>query len=125
MLKLSIVFFILFLPSIIEHSLQNELVLNNFQGIVVVDEAYIDFSESESLINKLEKYPNLVVSQTFSKAWGLASARVGIAYASQEIISFMNKVKPPYNVSKLNQEAAIEALTKVELFQKNKEIIRQ
>ncbi len=100
-----------------------ELVLNNFQGIVVVDEAYIDFSNSESLINKLEKYPNLVVSQTFSKAWGLAAARIGIAYASQEIISFMNKVKPPYNVSKLNQEAAIEALTKVELFQKNKEII--
>ncbi len=87
-----------------------EWVLANFNGIVVVDEAYIDFSERKSFIEKLALYPNLVVVQTFSKAWGLAAARIGIAYASETIIALMQKVKPPYNVSSLNQEAALKAL---------------
>jgi len=87
-----------------------EWVLANFNGIVVVDEAYIDFSERTSFIEKLVLYPNLVVVQTFSKAWGLAAARIGIAYASETIIALMQKVKPPYNVSSLNQEAALKAL---------------
>lgn len=87
-----------------------EWVLANFNGIVVVDEAYIDFSERTSIIEKLALYPNLVVVQTFSKAWGLAAARIGIAYASETIIALMQKVKPPYNVSSLNQEAALKAL---------------
>ena len=87
-----------------------EWVLTNFNGIVVVDEAYIDFSERTSFIEKLALYPNLVVVQTFSKAWGLAAARIGIAYASETIIALMQKVKPPYNVSSLNQEAALKAL---------------
>ncbi|MFM1828172.1 MAG: Histidinol-phosphate aminotransferase [Bacteroidota bacterium] len=87
-----------------------EWVLANFNGIVVVDEAYIDFSERTSFIEKLALYPNLVVVQTFSKAWGLAAARIGIAYASETIIALMQKVKPPYNVSSLNQEAALKAL---------------
>jgi histidinol-phosphate aminotransferase len=87
-----------------------EWVLANFNGIVVVDEAYVDFSERTSFIEKLALYPNLVVVQTFSKAWGLAAARIGIAYASETIIALMQKVKPPYNVSSLNQEAALKAL---------------
>ncbi|MFP9099047.1 histidinol-phosphate transaminase [Flavobacterium sp. RHBU_24] len=99
-----------------------ETILKNFDGIVVVDEAYIDFSASASLLEKLELYPNLVVLQTFSKAWGLAAARVGLAYASAEIISYFNKVKPPYNVSRLNYTVALAAISQPELFenQKNK-----
>lgn len=89
-----------------------EKILESFNGIVVVDEAYIDFSDKDSLVSMLDKYPNLLVMQTFSKAWGLASARVGIAYASTEIIGLMNKTKPPYNVSAPNQARAIEALSK-------------
>lgn len=100
-----------------------ETILQKFNGIVLVDEAYIDFSKQESYLSKLKEYPNLIVSQTFSKAWGLAAARVGIAYANQPIISIFNKVKPPYNVSKLNQEAAIEALNNEVDFEKNKKII--
>lgn len=103
-----------------------EEILNKFNGIVVVDEAYIDFSETPSISKKLKEYPNLVVMQTFSKAWGIAAARVGLAFTSSEIISLMNKVKPPYNVSALNQKAAIEKLTKVDEFQKQiKQILTQ
>lgn len=87
------------------------LILKSFNGIVFIDEAYIDFSQSPSFISKINEYPNLVVSQTFSKAYALASARVGVAYASQSIISLLNKVKPPYNVSKLNQNVALQALS--------------
>jgi histidinol-phosphate aminotransferase len=84
--------------------------LDNFNGIVFVDEAYIDFSSQKSWTEKLEQYPNLIISQTFSKARGLAAVRVGIAYSSPEIIALFNKTKPPYNVSQLNQEAALIAL---------------
>lgn len=96
-----------------------EFILQNFNGIVIIDEAYIDFAEADSLIELINTYNNLIVSQTFSKAWGLASARVGMAYASPEIIQFYNKVKPPYNVSRLNQKAATLALQNQDVFQAN------
>ena len=76
----------------------------NFNGIVVVDEAYIHFSTEKSLIDEIENYKNLVVLQTFSKAWGLAGLRVGLAFANEEIIALFNKVKPPYNISEIAQE---------------------
>lgn len=98
-------------------------IIKDFQGIVIVDEAYIDFSDSESYINRLEDFPNLIVMQTFSKAWGLAAVRVGVAYASEKIINLMDKIKPPYNVSKLNQEEAIEALSKSHKFEDRLSVI--
>lgn len=100
-----------------------EYILNNFNGIVILDEAYIDFSPATSWNKKIAEYPNLIVSQTFSKAWGLAAARVGIAYTNTNIISLFNKVKPPYNVSELNQKAAINALDNTIEFEKNKQLI--
>ena len=100
-----------------------EVILNNFNGIVIIDEAYIDFSNSDSLIKLIKKYNNIIVSQTFSKAWGLAAARIGSAYANKEIISLYNKVKPPYNVSELNQIAAIKALSNQKKFNTNLKII--
>ena len=84
--------------------------LESFKGIVVVDEAYIDFAEQESVASWLAQYPNLVVSQTFSKAWGLAGIRLGIAFANEPILSLLNKVKPPYNINQLSQNAALEAM---------------
>ncbi|MCT4172820.1 histidinol-phosphate transaminase [Elizabethkingia anophelis] len=93
------------------NSIENvDFILENFNGIVFVDEAYIDFSTQKSWAEKLSQYPNLIISQTFSKARGLAAVRVGIAYSSPEIIALFNKTKPPYNVSQLNQEAALMAL---------------
>ena len=97
-----------------------EDVLKIFKGIVFVDEAYIDFSDHESFLSKLSSYPNIIISQTFSKARGLAAARVGTAFASKEIINLYNKVKPPYNVSKLNQEAALQSLEDGQEFEENK-----
>ncbi len=90
-----------------------EKILGSFDGIVAVDEAYIDFSKQPSFVSKLDQYPNLVVLQTFSKAWGLAGLRLGTAYASEEIIAVINKIKPPYNINQLTQQLAIEALGKV------------
>ena len=84
--------------------------LDNFRGIVIVDEAYLDFSEETSWISRIEKYNNLLVIQTFSKAWGLAAARLGMAFAGEEIVALLNKVKPPYNISSINQQAALYAL---------------
>ena len=93
------------------NSIENvDFILEKFNGIVFVDEAYIDFSTQKSWAEKLSQYPNLIISQTFSKARGLAAVRVGIAYSSPEIIALFNKTKPPYNVSQLNQEAALIAL---------------
>ena len=91
-----------------------EAVLNNFDGIVVVDEAYINFARQHSFIQQLNDYPNLVVMQTLSKAWGLAGLRLGMAFASEEIIRVYNKVKPPYNISEAVQELVLEALDHVE-----------
>ncbi|MFY8112120.1 MAG: aminotransferase class I/II-fold pyridoxal phosphate-dependent enzyme, partial [Flavobacterium sp.] len=84
--------------------------LNNFNGLVVIDEAYIDFSTKASWVNELEAYPNLVITQTLSKAYGLAGIRLGICYASEAIIGVLNKIKPPYNVNELTQQRAIERL---------------
>src|SRR5687768_16233806 len=85
-------------------------VLERFSGLVVIDEAYIDFAKSKSFIHALAKYPHLVVLQTFSKSWGLAGLRLGMCFASKEIISVLNKIKYPYNVNIRTQELAIEAL---------------
>jgi histidinol-phosphate aminotransferase len=85
-------------------------VLKRFYGIVVVDEAYIDFAKSKSFIEELEKYPNLVVLQTFSKAWGLAGLRLGMCFGSEKIIQVLNKIKYPYNVNIQTQELALESL---------------
>ncbi|UWX61952.1 histidinol-phosphate transaminase [Chryseobacterium oranimense] len=87
-----------------------EFFIRNFNGIVVIDEAYIEFSGNRSGIELLDKYPNLIVLQTFSKAWGTAGARVGAAYASEEIIRFINTVKAPYNVNSLSQELILNLL---------------
>lgn len=90
-----------------------EMVLNNFPGLVVIDEAYINFSRHRSFTLELEDYPNLVVMQTLSKAWGLAALRVGLAFASEAIINVMNKIKPPYNINQASQELALQALEEV------------
>jgi histidinol-phosphate aminotransferase len=90
-----------------------ETILNHFDGIVVVDEAYINFSKQKSFVQSLIDYPNLVVLQTLSKAWGLAGLRIGMCFASPEIIGFMNKVKAPYNINIVTQELAIQALEEV------------
>lgn len=90
-----------------------EMVLNNFNGIVVVDEAYINFAKQKSFIQELTEYPNLVVLQTLSKAWGLAGLRLGMAFASEAILEVLNKVKPPYNINQSTQELVLVALEEV------------
>lgn len=91
-----------------------EMVLNNFDGIVVVDEAYINYSRQHSFVTELADYPNLVVMQTFSKAWGLAALRLGMIFASKEIVAVLNKIKPPYNINQATQELAFKALDNLE-----------
>ncbi|MDB5224137.1 MAG: histidinol-phosphate aminotransferase [Chitinophagaceae bacterium] len=91
-----------------------ERLLNNFDGLVLIDEAYINFSNEKTFIQELTKYKNLIVMQTLSKAWGLASLRLGLAFASLEIIELFNKVKPPYNINKASQQLAVEALQNTE-----------
>ncbi len=81
--------------------------LEKFKGLVVLDEAYIDFSDKESWLQKIDKYPNLVITQTLSKAYGMAGIRLGILYASAPIIAVLNKIKPPYNVNELTQQKAL------------------
>lgn len=90
-----------------------EMVLNNFSGIVVIDEAYINFAKQKSFLQELVDYPNLVVMQTLSKAWGLAGLRLGLAFASVAIIDVLNKVKPPYNINQATQELVLQALEEV------------
>lgn len=85
-------------------------ILEEFEGLVVVDEAYIDFSDEPSFTVELEVFPNLLVMQTFSKAWGLANLRIGMAFASKEIIRILNLIKPPYNISGLTQQKVLESL---------------
>ena len=85
--------------------------LNNFKGLVVIDEAYIDFSAKESWVTNLADFPNLVITQTLSKAFGMAGIRLGICIASKEIISVLNKIKPPYNVNGLTQSKALERVS--------------
>ena len=88
--------------------------LENFKGLIVIDEAYIDFSEKESWLAKIDEYPNLVITQTLSKAYGLAGIRLGICYGSPAVISVLNKIKPPYNVNELTQLRALERLSNPE-----------
>lgn len=87
--------------------------LIKFRGLVVVDEAYIDFSEQESWLKKLAKFPNIIITQTLSKAYGMAGIRLGVCYASQEIIQVLNNIKPPYNVNELTQQRAIKRLQNI------------
>lgn len=91
-----------------------EIILNNFDGLVVIDEAYINYAKQKTFAQQIMDYPNLVVMQTLSKAWGLAALRVGLAYASKEIIHFMNNVKYPYNINEAAQQLAIQGLNNVE-----------
>ncbi|MBC7848474.1 MAG: histidinol-phosphate transaminase [Chitinophagaceae bacterium] len=90
-----------------------EVLLNNYFGLVVIDEAYINFSRFRSFTQELKDYPNLVVMQTLSKAWGLAALRVGMAFSSEEIITVMNKIKPPYNINQASQDLVLNALEEV------------
>ncbi len=87
-----------------------ESIVKNAPGLVVIDEAYIDFTPAESMVHELKAYSNVVVLQTFSKAWGLAAIRLGMAFAHPEIVSILNAIKPPYNISQLTQEEALKAL---------------
>jgi histidinol-phosphate aminotransferase len=89
---------------------QIETILNNFDGLVVIDEAYINFSRNQSFIQELTEYPNLVILQTLSKAWGLAGLRLGMAFASELIIDILNRIKPPYNIGQATQELVLMAL---------------
>jgi len=95
-----------------------------FKGIVVVDEAYIDFAETESMITCINEIPNLVVLQTFSKAWGMAGLRVGMAFSNQKIIAILNKIKAPYNVNAYSQQQILKALTNVEKVKKQVTLIK-
>lgn len=91
------------------------MLLNNFDGIVVIDEAYINYSPQRSFIQELTEYPNLVVLQTLSKAWGLAGLRLGMAFAGRPVVEYMNKVKYPYNINSATQQLALEALENISL----------
>lgn len=103
-----------------------EFYIQNFDGIVVVDEAYIEFSEQKSRLELINNYPNLIVLQTFSKAWGLAGARVGIAYSSVEITNLIYTVKSPFNVNVLSQSLVLKKLDQIEDFQNNlNEILKE
>lgn len=92
-----------------------ELLLRSFDGIVVVDEAYIDFASQLSWSNRINDFPNLVVLQTFSKAWGMAGLRLGMAIASEEIVALLDKIKPPYNINEATQDLVFQALDKTEV----------
>ena len=91
-----------------------ETILANFKGLVVVDEAYINYAKQKTFIQELTEYANLVVLQTFSKAWGLAALRLGMAFSSRQVIDILNKVKPPYNINQATQDLALEALKNIQ-----------
>lgn len=91
-----------------------ETILANFNGIVVIDEAYINYAKQKTFIQELTEYSHLVVLQTFSKAWGLAALRLGMAFSSKPIIQILNKIKPPYNINQATQDLAFEALKNIE-----------
>jgi histidinol-phosphate aminotransferase len=95
---------------------KNEIMklLSEFDGLVVIDEAYIDFSPENSLLTELDNYPNMVILQTFSKAWGMAGIRLGMAFAEPEIIRVFNKIKYPYNINILTQQKAMELLENIQ-----------
>ena len=89
-------------------------ILENFKGLVVIDEAYIDFSDKESWISRIKKFPNLIITQTLSKAYGMAGVRLGLCYASSAVIGVLNKIKPPYNVNELTQQRALNRVSNIE-----------
>ncbi|MCD0488529.1 histidinol-phosphate transaminase [Pedobacter sp. MC2016-14] len=91
-----------------------ETILANFKGIVVIDEAYINYAKQKTFIQELTEYPNLVILQTFSKAWGLAALRLGMAFSGRPVIDILNKVKPPYNINQATQDLALKALENLE-----------
>jgi len=99
-----------------------EYIIAEFNGIVLIDEAYIDFSEKPSVIRLVDKYPNLILMQTLSKAFGLASVRVGMAFSNPAIVQYFNKMKPPYNISTINQKAALYKLDNIDGY--NNQIIK-
>jgi histidinol-phosphate aminotransferase len=101
-----------------------EKILKNFNGLVVVDEAYIDFSQLPSLTSWIAEFPNLVLLQTLSKAWGLASARIGLCLANANVIAILNQIKPPYNISGPDQEQALSALAKESQMKARVELIQ-
>lgn len=90
-----------------------EILLNNYNGLVIIDEAYINYARQKTFIPELTEYPNLVILQTLSKAWGLAGLRLGMAFAGQRVIDYLNKVKYPYNINTATQQLAIEALNNI------------
>jgi histidinol-phosphate aminotransferase len=96
-----------------------EFILDHFNGIVIIDEAYVDFCPEATFATKLNQYPNLIISQTLSKAWGLAGIRLGIALMNEPLLQFYNKVKAPYNISSVNQKIALEALSNTTEFELN------
>jgi histidinol-phosphate aminotransferase len=102
-----------------------EFIIKNFGGIVVIDEAYIDFSEQQSFSGLTDQYENLIVMQTFSKALGLAAARIGIAISNKHILKYFNKVKPPYNISSINQLEALEKILDLDLIKTQVSIIKK
>ena len=93
--------------------------IKKFNGIVVIDEAYIDFSSQKSLINHIDKYENLIITQTMSKAYGMAGIRLGMGFSNQKIINYLNKIKPPYNINVLTERKALEELNKIDEIKKN------
>jgi histidinol-phosphate aminotransferase len=101
-----------------------EFIISKFEGIVLVDEAYIDFSAKPSLIKLVDSYPNLILMHTFSKAFGLAAVRVGMAFSNPQIINYFNKLKPPYNISTINQKAVLKKLTQIDQFKSQVRRIR-
>lgn len=99
------------------NSFKSDLVADliiNFNGVVIIDEAYIDFSDQESWLSRINEFPNLIITQTLSKAYGMAGIRLGICYASTDIIAILNKIKPPYNVNQLTQDKALERLFEID-----------
>lgn len=102
-----------------------EAIIEQFPGLVVIDEAYIDFSDAPSWTTRLNDFPNLVVTQTLSKAYGMAGIRVGLCFASPEIINILNTIKPPYNVNELSQQYAMERLSQPEIIQEEVAMIKE
>jgi len=102
-----------------------EYIIENFKGIVVLDEAYIDFSDKPSFIRMVDRYFNLIVMQTFSKALGLAAARIGMAFTNPSIINYFNKLKSPYNISTINQKAALKRIDKIDKYKSQVRIIKK
>ncbi len=97
--------------------------IKGFKGIVVVDEAYIDFSSKQSLISLIKDNNNLIITQTMSKAYGMAGIRLGMGFSNEKIINYLNKIKPPYNINVLTERKALEELNKIDEIEKNISIV--